>query len=149
MSKIYVSGDHAGFDLKKKMIKFLEKKGFEVEDFGPSKYTAGDDYPDYVIPMAVRVGASKRGRGIVSAGSGQGENIACNKIKNVRSGLYHGGSVNIVNIGRAHDNINVLCFGSRFLTEAEAKRAINMFLKTPFDGGRHARRVKKVQRILG
>ncbi|MCH7850518.1 MAG: RpiB/LacA/LacB family sugar-phosphate isomerase [Nanoarchaeota archaeon] len=147
MSKIYVSGDHAGFELKAIIIKFLEEKGFTVEDYGPSKYDSEDDYPDFVIPMAIKVSASKS-RGIVIAGSGQGENIACNKIRGIRSGLYHGGSLKIVNTGRAHNNLNILCFGSRFVTESEAKKAVNLFLKTKFNGGRHLRRLKKVGRIL-
>ncbi|MFB6246405.1 MAG: RpiB/LacA/LacB family sugar-phosphate isomerase [Candidatus Pacearchaeota archaeon] len=144
--KIYLSGDHAGFKLKEKLKDFLEKKGYKVEDYGPYEYNKKDDYPDFVIPMAKEVSKDSGSRGIVIAGSGQGEAIAANKIKGVHAALYHGGSTKIVKTGRAHDKTNVLCIGSRFVTEDEAKRAINVFLNTEFDGGRHARRVNKVRR---
>ncbi len=146
MKKIYVSGDHAGFKLKEKLTKYLEKQKFVVEDMGPHKYDSKDDYPDFVIPMARKVARSK-GRGIVIAGSGQGEAIAVNKVKGIRGGLYSGKDIKIIETGRAHDDINVLCFGSRFVSESEAKKAINVFLNTKFEGGRHRRRVAKVRRL--
>lgn len=142
MKKIYLSGDHAGFKLKEKIKKFLEKKGFKVKDFGPLIYNKKDDYPDFVIPMA-RAVVKDKVRGLIIAGSGQGENIAVNKIKGIRCALYHGGSTKIVTTARVHDNANVLAFGSRFATENEAKKAINVFLNTKFEGGRHARRLRK------
>jgi|SRR3989344_4185023 len=144
--KIYLSGDHAGFKLKEKISAFLEKKGFEVKDFGPKEYNPGDDYPDFVIPMAKAV-AKDNIRGIIIAGSGQGEAIAANKIKGIRAGLYEGDSTKIVFAGRSHDDINILCFGSRFVTEREAKKAITIFLETKFEGGRHKRRLNKIKKI--
>jgi len=146
IKKIYLSGDHAGFYLKEKIKKWLEKK-YEVEDVGPLKFDKNDDYPDYVIPMARKVAKNSHCPGIVVAGSGQGEAIVANKVKGIKAGLYHGGSPRIVFTGRGHDNINVLCFGSRFVTEKEAKRAITIFLNTKFEGGRHSRRLKKVEKI--
>lgn len=143
---IYLSGDHAGFKLKEKLKPWLSKN-YKIEDIGPHKYNKTDDYPDFVIPMGKKVAKDKNSRGIIIAGSGQGEAIATNKIKGIKAGLYHGGSTKIVNTGREHDNTNVLCMGSRFVTEAEAKRAINIFLKTKFAGGRHSRRLKKVEGI--
>ncbi len=147
MKKIYLSGDHAGFELKEKIKKFLEKKGFEIKDFGPYKYNKKDDYPDFVIPMARALVKDKNSRGIIIAGNGEGEAIATNKIKGVRTALYHGGKVKIVEVSRSHDNSNILSFGSRFVTESEAKKAINIFLKTKFDKGRHKRRVDKVDKL--
>ncbi len=144
--KIYMSGDHAGFKLKEKIKKFLLRKGFIVDDSGPHEYNSKDDYPDFVIPMAKKV-AKAKGRGIIIAGSGQGECITANKIKGIRAGLYHGGSTKIVKMGRLHDNTNILCFGERFVSEKEAKRAVNDFLKTKFEGGRHSRRLKKISEI--
>lgn len=144
--KIYLSGDHAGFKLKEKIKKWLEKK-YPIEDLGPFEYNKNDDYPDFVIPMAMSVSSSKHSPGIIIAGSGQGEAIATNKVKGIRAGLYHGGSTRIVKTGRQHDNINILCMGSRFVSEKDAKKAINIFLKTPFDGGRHSRRLKKIEKI--
>ena len=146
IKKLYIGGDHAGFKLKEKLRPWLKLK-YDVEDVGPVKYNKQDDYPDFVIPLARKVTRNENSRGIVIAGSGQGEAIVANKVKGIKAGLYHGGSPKIVNTGRAHDNINILCFGSRFVTEREAKRAIAIFLKTPFEKGRHARRLKKVEKI--
>ena len=148
MKKLYVSGDHAGFELKEKLKDFLERKGFEINDFGPHQYNKDDDYPDFVIPMARAVVKNKI-RGLIIAGSGQGENIATNKIKGIRTALYHGGSAKIVQTARKHDDANVLSLGSRFVTESEAKKAINVFLKTKFEKGRHKRRVGKVSKLGG
>jgi ribose 5-phosphate isomerase B len=147
VKKIYLSGDHAGFKLKEKLKSFFMKKRFEIEDFGPKEYNDDDDYPDFVIPMAKKVAKDKKSRGIIIAGSGQGEAIASNKIKGIRAGLYYGGALKIVKYGRSHDNTNILCFGSRFVNEQEAKKAINTFLKTKFESGRHLRRLKKIARI--
>jgi len=147
--KIYIAGDHAGFKLKEKLKPWLEKKGYTIKDFGPHKYNSKDDYPDFVIPMARAVKKEKNSVGLIIAGSGQGEAIATNKIKGIRTALYHGGSTKIVQTGRAHDDANVLAFGSRFVTENEAKRAIDLFLNTKFEGGRHKRRLKKFERFGG
>jgi ribose 5-phosphate isomerase B len=147
MKTIYLSGDHAGFKLKEKIKLWLEKQDSNVIDIGPHKYNKQDDYPDFVIPMARKVAKNNKGRGIIIAGSGQGEAIATNKIKGIKAGLYHGGSTKIIKTGREHDNINILCMGSRFITEKEAKQAINIFLKTSFQGGRHLRRLKKIEKI--
>lgn len=146
MKKIYLSGDHAGFKLKNRIKMFLNKKGYDVQDFGPFKYNPRDDYPDFVIPMTKQIVKSK-GRGIIIAGSGQGEAILSNKLKSIRAGLYHGGNAKIVKIGREHDNTNILCLGSRLVKEAEAKKAINIFLTTEFQRGRHLRRLNKMRKI--
>jgi len=146
IKKIYLSGDHAGFKLKQKLRVWLSKK-YKIEDIGPQEYNKLDDYPDFVIPMARLVAKNPHSPGIIIAGSGQGEAIATNKIKGIKAGLYHGGSNKIVKTGREHDNTNVLCMGSRFVTEKEAKKAINIFLKTKFQKGRHARRLKKIEKI--
>jgi ribose 5-phosphate isomerase B len=147
--KIYISGDHAGFKLKEKLKKFLEKKNFAIIDYGPMEYKKLDDYPDFVVPMARAVKKDKNSIGLIVAGSGQGEAIATNKIKRIKCALYHGGSNKIVQMARAHDDANILSFGSRFVTEAEAKKAINLFLKTKFQKGRHKRRVDKVSKLGG
>ena len=87
--KIYISGDHAGFKIKKNIIPWLEKKGYEVIDCGPFEYKKRDDYPDFVIPMAKKVAKDKKSRGIIIAGSGQGETIAVNKVNGIRTCLYY------------------------------------------------------------
>lgn len=144
---IFIAGDHAGFKLKEKLKPFLEKKKLVIIDLGPFEYNPKDDYPDFVIPLAKKVAKTKNSVGIIIAGSGQGEAIATNKIKGIRAGLYHGANPKIVKTGREHDNTNILCVGSRFVKEAEAKRAINIFLNTKFQGGRHTRRLKKIEKI--
>ena len=148
MKKIYISGDHAGFKLKEKLKKYLEKKGFRIKDFGPHEYNKNDDYPDYVVPMA-RAVAKNKVRGIITAGSGEGEGIAVNKLKGVRATVYHGKNLRIIKTSREHNNANVLSLGSRFVTENEAKKAIEIFLKTKFSGGRHKRRLKKIEKLGG
>ena len=147
IKKIYLSGDHAGFKLKEKLKLWLEKQGFKIEDLGPHKYNKNDDYPDFVIPMARKVAKNPHSPGLIIAGSGQGEAIATNKVKGIKAGLYHGGSTKIIQTGRAHDDLNILCFGSKFVTEKEAKQAIRIFLKTKFEGGRHSRRLRKIEKI--
>ena len=144
---IYISGDHAGFKLKEKLIPFLQKKELIILNYGPFTYNKNDDYPDFVIPMARKVTQNKNYRGIVIAGSGIGETIASNKIKGIKAGNYHGGSPKIIKTARKHDNINILCFGSRYVTLKEAKKAINIFLYTNFESGRHLRRLKKIEKI--
>ena len=145
--KIYIGGDHAGFFLKEKIKKYLVKKKYEVEDLGPFKYNSNDDYPDFVIPVAKKVAKEKNSRGIVIGGSGQGEAIAANKIKGIIAVVYYGGNENIIKLSRQHNNSNILSLGARFVKEKEAKRAIDIWLKTKFDGGRHSRRLKKIEKI--
>lgn len=141
--KIFLAGDHAGFKLKKKIKSYLEKKKFDVEDLGPHRCNSEDDYPDFVIPLAKKVASDKKSWGIIVAGSGQGEAMAANKIRGIRAALYHGKNLKFLKMSREHDDANVLCIGSRFLAETEAKKSIDAWLKTKFSGGRHARRLKK------
>lgn len=147
--KIYLSGDHAGFKLKEKLKEWLEKKGFEINDFGPHFYKKDDDYPDFVIPMAKAMikDKSKNVKGIIIAGSGMGEAIAVNKIKGIRGAVYHGKNIGIIKTTREHNDSNVLCMGSRFVKENEMKKAIELFLKTKFKSGRHLRRLKKYEKF--
>ncbi|MAG61595.1 ribose-5-phosphate isomerase [Candidatus Pacearchaeota archaeon] len=146
IKKIYLSGDHAGFKLKENVKKWLLEK-YEVEDIGPLVYDKKDDYPDFVIPMARKVVKSSYSPGIVIAGSGMGETIATNKVKGIKAGNYHGGSTKIIKTAREHDNLNILCMGSRFVSEEEAKEVIGVFLNTKFQSGRHSRRLGKVEKI--
>lgn len=148
MTKIYVSGDHAGFKLKEKIKPWLEKKGYSVIDMGPFKYNPKDDYPDFIIPMARAVSKDKNSRGIIIAGSGQGETIAANRIKGARAALFYGGNPNILKLSRAHNNSNILSIGARFLNEKQAKKAIETWLKAPFSNAtRHKRRLKKIEKF--
>lgn len=147
MKKIYLSGDHAGFKLKEKLKSFLNKKGYVIKDLGPFEYNSKDDYPDFVIPMAKKVAKDKNSRGIIIAGSGQGEVIAANRIKGARAALFYGGNPNILKLSRAHNDSNILSLGARFLTEKEIKNAISIWLKAPFSNAiRHKRRLRKLEK---
>ena len=150
IKKIFLSGDHAGFKLKEKIKPWLEKKGFEVEDCGPFTLNPKDDYPDFVIPMAKKVSKNPNSRGIIIASSGQGEVIASNRIKNIRTALYYGSPSpkKILTLSRAHNNSNVLSLGAFFMSESKMKKAIQIWLSAPFSNeARHKRRLKKIETI--
>lgn len=144
--KIFFAGDHAGFELKQKLIEFVRLLGYEVEDLGPFSYDAGDDYPDYVVPAARAVGNDpERSRGVVIGGSGQGEAMCANRIRGVRAAVYYGGSLEVVKKTREHNNANILSLGARFMNEEEAKLAVKLWLETPFSGeDRHVMRLAKI-----
>ncbi|MBI2101817.1 RpiB/LacA/LacB family sugar-phosphate isomerase [Candidatus Woesearchaeota archaeon] len=121
------------------------KSGFHVEDCGAYSYDKNDDYPDFIVPVAKKVAKNKNSSGVIFGASGQGEAIAANRVKGIRAALYYGGSMEIVELSRTHNNANILSLGARFLTKKEAMEAVNMWLKTGFSGEeRHARRIKKI-----
>lgn len=143
---IYLGADHAGFELKEEIKKYLMSSGFEVEDVGAYTLDPNDDYPDFVVQAAGKVSADpENSRGIILGGSGQGEAIAANKVKGVRAAVYYGGSLDIVKLSRQHNDANILSLGARFVKSDEAKEAIRIWLDTPFEGGRHERRIKKIR----
>ena len=143
--KIYLASDHAGFEFKEKIEKYLLELGLEVEDCGPHSFVATDDYPDFIIPAAQKVANDfKDGCGIILGGSGQGESISANKVDGIRSVVFYGGDFQIVELARTHNNANVLSLGARFLSEDDAKKAIDIWLKTEFERGRHQARVDKI-----
>ena len=145
--KIFLSGDHAGFEAKNEIRDWLRKKGFEIRDFGPYVYNKDDDYPDFVVPMVRAMKKNKDARGIIIAGSGEGEAIAANRFKGIRAVVYHGKNLGIVKTTREHNDANVLCLGSRFVKQDEMKKAIDVFLKTKFKAGRHKRRLEKIDKL--
>lgn len=149
--QIYLSSDHAGFELKEKLKAYLKERGYDVADSGPYAYDQTDDYPDYIMPVARKVSENPDTvRGIILGGSGQGEAIMANRFAYVRAMVYYGGPLDIVKIGREHNNANVLSLGARFLSEDEAKAALEVWLETPFsDEERHARRIKKIEKLSG
>jgi len=142
--KIVLATDHAGFDLKNYVKEQLEKEGHEVEDFGAYEYDGLDDYPDFIIPAARVVGSSSNTFGIIFGGSGQGEAMAANRIKGVRAVVYYDGPTKIVQLSRQHNDANVLSLGARFISKEKAMDVIKMWLKTPFEGDRHLKRIKKL-----
>ena len=147
--KVFFGGDHAGVELKGKLVEFVRSLGYEVFDFGPKEYDENDDYPDFVIPVAQAIrNDSEQSRGVIIGGSGQGEAIVGNRFKRVRATVYYGGDPEIVKISREHNDSNILAIGARFASVEEAKRAVELWLKTPFSGdGRHFRRNKKIDEL--
>jgi len=144
---IYVASDHAGFELKKQIIQHLKDSNMEVEDCGPLALDPNDDYPDFCFPCAVKVSQNPGSMGIVLGLSGNGEAIVANKAKGVRAAHYYGGHEEIVRLARQHNNANVLALGAGFLSKQDMERAIDLFIETGFDGGRHQRRVDKITKI--
>ena len=142
--KIYLGADHAGFELKEKLRSYLTDLGHDVEDKGAFSFVSGDDYPDFVMPVAESVSSDKESLGVVLGGSGQGEAMVANRVNGVRAIEYYGGNLDIVRLGREHNNANIISLGARFITEEEAINAVKIFLETPFSNEeRHARRVSK------
>ena len=146
--KIFLGADHAGFELKEHVKKYLLKLGMKVEDLGAHKFDSQDDYPDFIVPVAKKVAQNPDNMGIIFGASGQGEAIAANKIKGIRAALYYGGNMEIAKLSRTHNNANILSLGAKFLTKQEAIEAINAWLKTDFSNeARHIRRIKKINKI--
>lgn len=145
--KILLASDHAGFELKNHLVQFLKQEGFEVEDCGPFEYNESDNYPELIAPVAQRVSEDGELRAIVLGGSGQGEAIVADKFDNVRATTYYGGPLEIVELGRKHNDANVLSLGARFVTKQEAEAACLFFLKTEFEGGRHEKRIEEIEKI--
>jgi ribose 5-phosphate isomerase B len=144
--KIHIATDHAGLDLKNIIRDYLISKGYEVTDHGAHEYDALDDYPDYIFPCAKAVASDLESRGIILGGSGQGEAMAANRVKGVRAAVFYNGPAEIVKLSREHNNANILSLGARFMTEDEIYGVIEMWLDESFGGGRHQRRIDKLDR---
>ena len=141
MKKIFVSSDHAGFALKKKVLNFLKKKKLSFQDLGPFS-DKSVDYPLYAHKLAKNVKKNKRNVGILICGSGTGMNIAANKHRNIRAAQCF--SMKSTKLSRLHNDANVITLGSRLISKNNALKYISVFLNTKFEGGRHLRRVKKI-----
>lgn len=142
--KIAVGSDHAGFLLKQKLSQKLAEQGHQVEDLGTTS-TESTDYPDYAAAVGRKVASGEADRGLLVCMSGVGMSIAANKIHGVRSAV--GVNPDEVALTRSHNDINVLALGSKYTDEQSAEQLVNIFLNTPFDGGRHARRVGKIEQL--
>ena len=143
--KIYIGSDHAGYELKEKLKEYMKELGNEVIDKGAFTLVPTDDYPDYIIPVAEAVAKDDESFGIILGGSGEGEQIVANKVDGIRAIEYYGGNLEIVKLGREHNNANILSLGARFIKENEAKAAIKIFLETNFSKDeRHIRRINKI-----
>ena len=142
--KIHLATDHAGLDLKNSIKDHLIDNGHEVTDHGAYEYDALDDYPDFIFPCARAVASDPSSRGIILGGSGQGEAMAANRIKGVRAAVFYNGPDEIVKLSREHNNANILSLGARFMSEEEIHDIIKLWFDEPFEGGRHQRRIEKL-----
>src|SRR5436190_11135139 len=139
--KIAIGSDHRGYDLKKRLVALQEKLGHQVLDLGTD---SGDscDYPDIAFKVATEVGEDRCERGILLCGTGLGMCIAANKVKNVRAAPCHDRIT--AEMSRRHNDANVLCLSAHLLGDELVEHMVRLWLETPFEAGRHARRVEKI-----
>ncbi|MCX4470554.1 Ribose-5-phosphate isomerase B [Micromonospora sp. MW-13] len=141
--RVYLGSDHAGFELKVHLASHLAKQGYEVADVGPHAFDPDDDYPAFCLHTGARVVADPGSLGVVIGGSGNGEQIAANKVAGVRAALAW--SIDTAQLGREHNDANVVAVGARQHTLDEATAIVEAFLTTSFSGNpRHARRIDQV-----
>ena len=141
---VHLATDHAGLDLKNIIKDYLSDKGYDVKDHGAHEYDALDDYPDFIFPCARAVAADPTSRGIILGGSGQGEAMAANRVKGVRAAVFYNGPEEIIKLSREHNNANILSLGARFMSKEEIYKMIEIWFEEPFEGGRHERRIEKL-----
>jgi len=152
--KIYIGTDHAGFELKEVLKKYLPELGlgYEVVDMGAFTLNTEDDYPDFITPVAKAVAEDIESMGVIIGGSGNGEAMCANRIPGVRAAVFYGQEDNtvspdtfeIVKLAREHNDANIISIGARFVDTDEAKFAVELFLKTEFSKDeRHVRRINK------
>ena len=142
---IPIACDHAGYELKKQVVKHLLDKGFEVKDFGTDS-SESVDYPDFAHQVGRAINNGEFKRGIVICGSGNGVQMTVNKYPNVRCALCW--NAEIAHLGRQHNDCNVISLPARFISQELALQIVDEFLNTPFEGGRHQRRVEKINQLL-
>jgi len=151
--KIFIGSDHAGMAQKERIIEYLKENGYDIHDVGAHEYDEGDDYPDFVIPVAREVSRNPNSvKGIVLGGSGQGEAIVANRFPHVRAVVYYGKAYSLttnvsnLELDRSHNDSNIIALGSRFITNEEAIDAVKQWIDTPFSNGeRHKRRIQKIE----
>lgn len=139
--RIAIASDHAGYRTKQRLKGLLEARGHEVVDFGTDS-KAPVDYPDFIVPAARAVAAGDCERGVVIGGSGNGEAMAANRVRGARCALCW--SVESARLARAHNDANLLSLGERLLDPDTVDAVLETWLATPFEGGRHARRIAKL-----
>jgi len=142
--KIALGTDHAGYEYKQRIKHYLTEQGHEVEDFG----THSDepcDYPDFIYPAADAVAQGNCDRAIVLGGSGNGETIVANKVRGIRCAVCW--NEELARLSRAHNDANVISIGARTVSAEMALKMVAVWLATPFDGGRHAERIRKIAEL--
>lgn len=159
--KIALASDHAGYAQIKQLQSYLESLGHLCSYFGPAKLNPDDDYPDFIMPAAKAVADGVCEYGVIIGGDGEGEAMAANRLAGVRCAVYYGPAVaksavdiegdvsrdplEVIKLTRQHNNANVLSLGARFLSQADMRQAVKLWLDTPFSGAeRHKRRIAKL-----
>ena len=144
--RVHIGSDHAGLELKNSLVAYLKSSGHDVIDHGPHEYDALDDYPVFCIPAAQAVANESGSFGIVLGGSGNGEQMAANKVKGIRAALVW--SVETAKLAREHNDANVIAIGGRMHSIDVCKELIDVFLATPFSNDeRHVRRIGQVSKF--
>ena len=141
MKKIAIGGDHAGYELKAELISYLNEIGYSVKDFGTYS-DESTDYPDYVHPLANAIENGEFKLGIILCGSANGVSMTANKHQGIRAALSW--TPEIAELGRLHNDANVLAIPARYVNKEEAIEIVKAFISTDFEGGRHQRRVDKI-----
>jgi ribose 5-phosphate isomerase B len=141
--KILIASDHAGFELKEKLESALKELGFEVDDLGTNSADS-TDYADFAHPLAKQISDGEVKRGVLMCGTGLGMSYTANRYPHVRAAVAW--TPEIAKLAREHNDANVLVLPARFLDDAQAKEILKTWLDTPFEGGRHARRVEKIEK---
>ena len=139
--KIAVASDHAGFERKQAVLKYLQEQGIEYKDFGAYS-VASSDYPDYAHPLADAVSKGEFDEGITLCGSGNGINMTANKHQGIRSAICW--MPEIAQLARLHNDANICALPARYITDEEAIEIVRVFLATDFEGGRHINRINKI-----
>ena len=142
--KIYVGADHAGFDLKQKLVAELKQLGYEPIDVGPKALDPADDFPDYAKPVAEAVSRGVVDLGVLTCGTGLGMSYTANRYPKVLAAVAW--SPEIAELARKHNDANILVLPSRFVSEQEGLEILHKWLDTKFEGGRHQRRVEKIEK---
>jgi ribose 5-phosphate isomerase B len=144
--RVHIGGDHAAFDLKAELVQHLLETGHDVVDHGPDSYDPEDDYPVAVLRAAMGVRSDENSLGVVLGGSGNGEQIAANKVEGIRCALAW--TVETARLGREHNDAQVVSIGARMVAVEDAKAIVDTFLATPFSRDeRHRRRLEMVARF--
>ena len=142
--RVHIGGDHAAYELLGELVSFLEAQGHEVSNHGPHDFDAEDDYPVFVLRAAEAVAADTESLGVVLGGSGNGEQMAANKVKGIRAALCY--NEELATLAREHNNAQVISIGARMTSVDEAKAMVAAFLTTPFsEAERHSRRIAMVE----
>jgi ribose 5-phosphate isomerase B len=143
--KIPIASDHAGVEMKSRLVAELKKLGYQPDDMGAKDPEAPDDYPDYAHPLAKEISTGQAKRGILLCGSGVGMDIVANRYPGVRAALAW--EPEIGELSRKHNNSNVLVLPARFMSEDAAVKTMKVWLDAKFDGGRHERRIEKIDSV--